>query len=314
MATKTVKIFKLRFKSGFHLDSQAYAYENSRWMIPSDTLFSAVCHTYRLLYGEKDLEDFLNGGDPSLRLSSCFPFKGNHYFFPAPMKDRALSGIDDKKQFKSALMPKEVFVDDLQGKLSLRQWASSLKAQAGLYREVERPRVMIDRITQRTNIFHFAETKYEEDAGLFFMASFEDDALETRVKAALRLLGEEGIGSDSTVGKGQFDMEEGSLSLEIPAPGEYYVLLSLYNPTEKEIGYLDANRSFYNTILRGGWIAAGGRNLRRRSVRMLTEGSVICYKGGSAPRGNMPVVLEDSYGLGHPVYRYGKVFCLPIIP
>ncbi len=317
MATETVKVYKLRFRSGFHLDSQAYAYENSRWMIPSDTLFSAICHAYNLLYGKKALESFLNRGNPGISLSSCFPFKGSQYFFPVPMKDRAFSELEDptlhKKLGKVALVSLEDFTDDLQGKLDLKHWASSLYSQDQLYLEAERPRVTIDRITQRTNIFHFAETKYEEGAGLYFMVDYEDETIEGKVKAALRLLGDEGIGSDSTVGKGQFELEEDSFSLEIPGNGEYYVLLSLYNPSAQEIPLLDASRSHYKMIVRGGWIAAGGRNLRRKSIRMLTEGSVICYKGGKSPKGNVPIVLEDDYGLGHPVYRYGKAFCLPII-
>ncbi|MCB9352685.1 MAG: type III-A CRISPR-associated RAMP protein Csm4 [Lewinellaceae bacterium] len=318
MATKTIKIYKFHFQSGFHLDSQAYAYENSRWMIPSDTLFSAICHTYNLLYGKKALEALINHGNPGISLSSCFPFKGSQYFFPVPMKDRNLPDLGDpalhKKLAKATLMPMESFAEDLRGKLDLKHWAISLESHSGLYQEVERPRVTIDRITQRTNIFHFAETQYKEEAGLYFMVDYEEKTLEEKVKAALRLLGDEGIGSDSTVGKGQFVLKEDSLSLEMPDPGEHYVSLSLYNPSAQEIVNLDASRSHYKMIVRGGWISAGGRNLRRRSVRMLTEGSVICYKGGKPPEGNVPIVLEDDYGLGHPVYRYGKAFCLPIIP
>lgn len=317
MPEHTFKVYKLHFRSGFHLDSQAYAYENSRWMIPSDTLFSAICHSLNLLYGPHTLEGLLNRGNPSFKLSSCFPFSGNHYFFPAPLKDRGFSGLNDgsshKKLVKAALMPMERFVEDLHGHLNVREWASALEDMDKLYKEVERPRVLVDRVNNQSSIFHFAETQYMAETGLFCLVDCEDQETENKLMAAFRLLGEEGIGSDSTVGKGQFRLESDELHVDLPEAVNHYVLLSLYNPSEAELLHLNASESFYRLIVRGGWIAAGGRDLRRKSLRMLTEGSVLRYNSEKPPEGNVPVVLEDNYGLDHPVYRYGKAFCLPII-
>ena len=309
MPKRKIKIYKLTFHSGFHLDSQAYAYENSRWMIPSDTLFSAICQCYLMLYGKESLEIMLNNGNPAFKISSCFPFKGKQYYFPTPMKSRSFS---DKKLLKASLMPLESFEQDLNAKVDIVAWEKSLLAINHLYSEVERPRVIVDRINNSSSIFHFVETQYDDNAGLYCMVDYDDSSLEKSMLAALRLLGEEGIGSDSTVGKGQFSVTEDELFIETPNKGEHYLLLSLYNPSDAEVPFLKPDDSYYKYIVRGGWITTGGRNLRRKSVRMLTEGSIVKYVAGKPPVGTMPVVLEDQFGLDHPVYRYGKAFCLPI--
>ena len=93
-------ICKLRFKGALHLGEREGWSEGSGTHIHSDTLFSAFCSGYLLLYGERRLkESLLEGfvsGNPPFLISSTFPFWRGEYFFPVP-KNQIPRGKEAKK-------------------------------------------------------------------------------------------------------------------------------------------------------------------------------------------------------------------------
>jgi CRISPR type III-A-associated RAMP protein Csm4 len=82
----------------------------------------------------------------------------------------------------------------------------------------------------------------------------------------------------------------------------YYLLLSLYHPTETEIQQQALAEARYRLLTRRGWIfSIADTGQRRRAVRMLAEGSLL-----SGPViGNIVDVTPPAYRQIHSVYRSG---------
>ncbi len=79
-------VYRLTFHSGFHLGARGVDLEESAEHIPSDTLFAALVDAALRTGG--GVEDFVapcQRGDPSLLLTSAFPFAGSVLFFPMPV-------------------------------------------------------------------------------------------------------------------------------------------------------------------------------------------------------------------------------------
>jgi CRISPR-associated protein Csm4 len=173
-----------------------------------------------------------------------------------------------------------------------------------------RLRVSVDRLGDgplEGLLFETSASELAPGCGMAVIAKVEPEA-EMMFKAALRLLGLEGVGAERTAGQGGFEVE----SVE-PFAGPGFgsgmrLLLSLYHPTREEVGAGVLSAGRYALLERGGWITApGAGSLRRRPVRMLAEGSVVGEAGG-LPMGDVVEVLEPrrEVGLRFPVFRDGR--------
>ena len=135
------------------------------------------------------------------------------------------------------------------------------------------------------------------------------------LKAAIMLLGEEGIGGDRTVGKGQFEptFTEYKGSLFNTNASSYFVTLSMYLPSKSEIqkGLLQGENVSYDIEKRGGWIYSDfAKSQRKRTVRMFQEGSVFKNTGREF-YGKVVNVAPESFKR-HPVFRNGLAFRINI--
>jgi len=93
--TEKTYLIKLDFQSPLHLGEPGAGMERTLTYIPSDTLFSALCNAWALIYGKGELEDLLQrfGQDAPFRLSSAFPrltIEGNGqqediFYLPKPL-------------------------------------------------------------------------------------------------------------------------------------------------------------------------------------------------------------------------------------
>src|SRR5829696_2567571 len=79
-------VAKLRMRAPLHVGSSTLGEENTHDYVPSDTLFSALCHAYLELYGREALEGLLARFDeePPFLISSAFPFFEDTLFTPFP--------------------------------------------------------------------------------------------------------------------------------------------------------------------------------------------------------------------------------------
>jgi len=176
------------------------------------------------------------------------------------------------------------------------------------------PKVAIDRNTHAANIYHTGFVQYQwesnQKSGLYFLIklSDEDKETESKLKASLRLLGEEGMGGERSNGAGRFEAEFLDLpplwSNVINFKSTHHALISLFwaNLT------LESAPSSYSLLERGGWITSSGKQLRRKNIRMFGEGSIF----KDIPQGQLADVTPDQFK-AYRVYRSGISLSLPII-
>ncbi len=126
-----------------------------------------------------------------------------------------------------------------------------------------------------------------------------DDALD-RFYAALRLLGDEGIGGERSCGAGHF-IDYETLDFDWGLSGPYQTNLALLSPQAEELSKIVS----YESLMRGGSYLTGENSDRQRkmSVRMILEGSV--FRGEMHGR-----LVEVAQKDGKPVYQNGLNFGL----
>ncbi len=327
--------YKLKFYSSFHIDSGTVVDGPSETFIHSDTLFSALVSAARKFYGDDVGLKFLQPN--SVILSSAFPYYKNELFLPKPLHfyPENLKEYEMIKVFKKA---KFLSKDHLQNILSNKEineeyfnndyildgcWRTVKnltsknkkedEEEDKIFRVQEVPHIVMDRITNQTQIFYKSEVYFNKNAGLWFIAEVENDLLQ-KFETVLRFLGDEGLGADRTTGKGLFEVEKISdFSLSNNTDADYFYLLSLYSPTKEEFQQIDPRKSFYDFTIRGGWVS--NNTLNRKNLRMFVEGSVLSIKNKQRPVGCIHKVLaKNDYpnDLKYDIYRSGQGIFIPI--
>ena len=171
------------------------------------------------------------------------------------------------------------------------------------------PRVAVDRVTNRSNIFQVGRTVFAEGCGLWMLADINREG--ALLEKLLDVISDEGIGGERSSGYGTFHWRR----IDAPAlPSadrtNHVMALSRYNPTpgEWEAGVLGAGAS-YELVDIGGWMAAPGLPAQRRKrVRLIEAGSVLVNTGPVTGRIVDVRPEYDQEGIGapaHPVYRSG---------
>lgn len=308
---------KLKFISSFHSGEREGFFESTDVYIHSDTFFSAFCYSYLLLYGENKLNELLNKfltDTPPFLISSAFPYWNNKLFFPVPLNQIPETDIKEIKKIK--FIEKDGFekllngnrIEEIYKKYTTIPYKNEKGEIQTPYEIVVNPRISIDRLSNSPgeNYFHFAEVFYKENSGLFFIVDFKDNSIEKEFMSTIRLLGDEGIGGDRTVGKGHYKIvSEEEINFILPTDTKYQISLSLYLPKEDEI--IDLQKGYYEIIERKGYIySVHCKSLRRKSVRMFKEGSVF----SKGKKGKIIDVTPEIYNT-HRIYRYGLSFPLP---
>ncbi|NMG09349.1 type III-A CRISPR-associated RAMP protein Csm4 [Brasilonema sp. UFV-L1] len=281
------------------------------------------------------------------RVSSTFIYRQNNehtiYYLPRPLKFpiNYPQGTEKELEFfktykKLNYLPLEVWQRWYQGEGFIDTDAEELIAetkgksqghlcQAGTFDykkafEIDQfPKIAVDRITRATNFYQtgFVQFQWEQNgndiqslSGLYFLLQFspEGEKLADNLKAALYLLGEEGLGGERSSGAGRFQVEW----LELPenwhnlvkfSAGTYHSLISLFWEPSLSDDFL--NNASYEIQERGGWIAEN--QVRRKMVRMFSEGSVFL----TPPQGKLVDVTPKDFKK-HCIYRSGISLSLPI--
>lgn len=181
-----------------------------------------------------------------------------------------------------------------------------------LFTELVTPRVSVLRENNHSQDFYFweesqvtvvARANYLWRPFLYFICRGD---VSTEVLAVVRLMAEEGLGGERSCGMGMLGrvVEEDWDASKLAGEGEYYVNISSVLPTPDEVEKL----IYYEFIDRAGFLySMYGRSLRKKRVRLLSEGSVFSGKVigriiDVSPRGFRQ----------HPVYLNGKAFLVPI--
>lgn len=318
-------VVKLSFHSPAHFGDGGTENEVSASWVHSDTVWGALIATW-FRFGldrEYDLAGRLDGPGPfPFAISSAFPYVGDRLYLPRPrgIGNQGLSG-ERKLAKETALLPLPLFAAWTAGRqVPADDVKEANRALSERIRTEMRARVVLDRVSHRSRIFHSAYTTFAPEAGLWFLLRLSEPNLQPLLERAVARLGEEGLGGDRSIGAGAFSAswmriagtEPGWAELLRPAgAGDRYCLLSLCNPVESEREALFTADSVLEVIERKGWSQTrGGQQCFRSPVRMLAEGSLL----GAEPTGRVvdvrPEALKQT--LAHPIWRSGIALAVPV--
>ena len=316
--------YHLNFRSPLHLGRRGVGLEATEISIPADTLFSAICQTWRTFYGEEHLTDFLTQYETGelFLLTSAFPFAGNIRLFPKPLIDLKVNADDERKKlkkvrflserrFRQIVNGEEIAFDpdDLinDGQLWIH---GDDKCPRTVWETEKRPRVTLDRQSSTSEIWHLGGVKFHKDCGLWFDAKFDTEETQTQIETILRVLGDTGIGGERSVGYGIFDLHSKPAEIESERETDRFVTLSPICPRDAdELNRLIQGDVGYTLEERSGWIgSAEGNGLRRQQVWMFGEGSVLAGNGRRV--GRLVDLKPDE--CPHPVWRYAYAWSIKI--
>jgi CRISPR type III-A-associated RAMP protein Csm4 len=261
---------------------------------------------------------------PQVRISSAFPYSGQHVFVPPP-RHTWPPGLPSKVRWKAArLVPLSLTPTLLREEdLDQERWAADPVSSCLLpvgkhgvsappFRIGLRATTPVDRITGTSSeAFTSACLEFTQGSGMWCLVAFDgDEARETwadRVRSAFRLLADSGVGGERSLGWGrsrspQFQDVDVDQFLSADA-GEAengntgYWLLSLFSPGPGD--HIDWRRGDYTVVTRSGRVEATGEF--KQSSRLIEEGSVVF--AGESPVGVARDVAPQ--GSPHPVYRSG---------
>ncbi len=328
------KIAKLYFKGPLALmDKKKDEFVKEVWKLPSDKLKGAMAYALDAL-GHK-VEDFWD----NVIVSSAFPFwdgEQTFYFFPKPMIKLPVKPSDNlqhaknikKIRFLEKMLFEKVINDEefdlyedaefLEGKKFIAPpGILNGKTKVHLMKSQAEGKIALGNIynvgSEAKPAPYFVSRTFfnPEKSGLYFL--FEGD--EEWVKKALDFFKGEGIGADKTYGNGELrDFKIDEMNLNIPEETNGHISLSKYIPAEDEIRTLLQSR--FSIGKYGGFIAgARNENLRhwsKQTVWMIDEGAFLASTG--KPNGKYVNVVdsESENALGHPVWREGRPFTIPV--
>ncbi len=325
-------VFKLKFVSPLHLaKGNTEYYDDSEEVLHSDSLMSALYACARTLSPSEPGEAFFN----QFRISSAFPFYKDELFFPRPMlrlpevKANYSSSKRSKLIKNLKFLGQSAFEQLISGKLDEIHPGNFIDLSQHFYSlstsEETKAEIIKSEIQQRVSIpadrtndptpYYVERLHFTQNAGLFFLTECSEESLPL-LRSALRLLGDQGIGTDKAVGNGQFGFQESQIDLAVPEVTNGCVCnLSLYCPIQEELTPEFIQNSSYQLIKRGGYLASPSNienmSLRKKSVYFFTEGSVFY-----ADRliGKLIDLKPDTPLVNHPVWREGRPLFIPVKP
>ncbi len=325
---------KLRFVSPLHLGRGLETdYGKTETVLHSDTLKSALYALGIQLFPdwEKTPALFFD----AFSISSCFPFAGSEYFFPKPFLKRKLEfsasseHLQAKKSKRIDFLSKTVFEKFIKQEIiqidekCLSPDGSFVFENSGNSKVIFKTEVQ-QRVTvpaegsSETNTYYVDRLFINADCGLFFLAQFHNETIRNQVIAVLKLLGDQGVGTDKSVGNGQFifdqqkDVEK--LTIETGTSLKRWIALGLYLPEKSSFEKFDLNSSTWQLIKRGGYMG-GSRDfsflgIRKKNIFMFSEASV--FVSNEEPAGKLIDLKPDWDKPMHPVLRDGRPLFLAV--
>ncbi len=322
----------LKMLAPLHLGEHGIGLEATSTFPRSDTLFSALCFAWAAIFGEDSLRALLEAfreGSPPFLISSAFPFYGTIRFYPRPLLRPKLEADAAERVKDTRWVSEGIFKFWLDGvdlssfakpdNLKDDMWllpeeARSLKGGTEvltLYVRENVARVTIDRVTSASNLYYVGQVRFPRKGGLFCYAASNDEETLEKLREALEYLGEQGIGGERSLGYGRFTLSAWDVVQEWSHEGERFVTLSLYHPTEAEVGAgALGGGAAYRLVRREGFVTSPHWHgpVRRRAVYMLEEGSVVA-KTAHKVYGHLVDVTPGALRMvAHRVYRYGFAF------
>jgi len=298
-------------------------------IIHSDTLFSAMVNCYIKLYGNENVEKFIE----TIRVSSVFMGldlgEERLYFLPKPAIEPLYLESSDrdkvKKWKKIKFLSKEIFEKLLAGELTndYEKW-NDIALTRKEYDKLKVSSLFGDDFKKINYVNKYVEAKNTlnrysgKSENLFFTEVVEFQSLgkitpffyffieevSSEIMTSLRLMADEGLGGKRSTGKGILkSVKKAELNLEINY--EKYISLSLTFPKDIKEARSAEN---YDFVKRGGFVYyGGGTGWRKKRIRMYDIGSVFSEKVEGQ---NVESVININGDGEKKIYHYGKPFMI----
>ncbi|GCD77995.1 hypothetical protein JCM31826_14770 [Thermaurantimonas aggregans] len=348
---RTYKAIHLHIHGPLHIGVINDVQDEMQEFWGSDAIKSALAACALSLDLVSDVKEFLD----AFKVSSAFYFlqHQNSYvqFFPRPIFPGVIhlgksDDITHRKKAKKIQWIDKGYYEKLlsEGKLQLSDSDKILFEKFLTTKDIElnpKPyegepvyetddeRVSIGPIyTEQGDPYYFRRRYFHSQIGLYFLYEGNDKTLDETIVPALRLLADEGIGSDRSVGGGWFEFDPSKdivdLEIQLPKSAIGYVALGKYCPTREELTLADLEQSAYQITRRGGYISSPGteelRNKLKRTIYMMEEGSFLATN--DKPIGKCVDLKPDTEDLRkalpgdafermHPVWRDGRPIFFP---
>ncbi len=313
-----------------------------RTPLRSDTLFGIICWGIRIIWDEKKLLETLKQfkeKNPPFIISSAFPFaKVNNkisYFFPKPFfkpfklnpEELNPETMSDFKRYKKIkFLPYEIFLNLIQNKITEKDFFLNYRKEwrnysSALYNNIIVMHNSIDRLSGSTlkegGLFMSEDTFYLTNNGLFFLVEIYNDEYESVLKSVFSFLEHNGLGADSSTGKGNFKITiENFPGFPENKKSNRFITLSLYYPSNDERIFFseNINKLWYNTEQRKGKV--GGKlfvtnNIIKKRLMMFSEGSGFPEMNKQFYGEN--IIVKNVPTLPHKIFHYGYAFTVPSI-
>lgn len=342
-----LSIFRLSFPQGLLLSrGRPDSYEAPLPLLRADSLKSALLAAALPLFPELREPATSEAWLAGFTLSSGFPFATGlqgqvEYFFPKPQLH--LPAIEGLKQEEAGKPTKKIaWLGQRYFEQLLRDEGQSiatahlhdggrfvsekLAAATVVTRPHQQPHVFVPRGGGLDAVPYYTESLYfGPGAGLWFGVAYApatEATVRPRVEAALRLLTDQGLGTDKHLGRGHFTAQADTLILSVPAAPTHWLNLGPWCPTRAALPpeRLAAVHTAYGLTRHGGYLASPAQEdlvrLRKKSVYMFDEGSVFGRLPGEAdpPAGALHDLQPADFVLGHPVWRDGRPLWVGCVP
>ncbi len=299
------KIYKMVFQGAVHLGKQSL--EDGEFTFCADTLFSALCQE-ALKLGEDKLQAFYTyAKEGKLLLSDAFPYIGDTYYLPKPIKHLdTTDGKGDsaaKKAWKKlSYIPMEALDEYLRGDFDVLNMQAPDIGKLGSF---EMKVSAFVRGQEETLPYRVGTYYYHPGNGIYLIARY-DEPQKILLEELLENLSFSGIGGKRAAGMGRFTFYSRNVSSHLKkrleGEGSTYMSLSVSLPADEELeqALLGAE---YLVCKRSGFVASENyapEQMRKKDLYVLKAGSCFRnkYKGD---------IYDVSGRMGkHPVYRYAK--------
>ena len=294
------KIYKMIFKQGVHFGD--HSLEKSEITFQADTLFSALC--IEALKIDK-LDELLESvKENHLVFSDAFPYMGQEFFIPRPMKkiEQVVQSEDvtTRKKFKKLEYIQVSLLDKyIKGQYPINKGSDIKKLGIHVLKTSASIRGNEEALPYRVGIYRF-----KKENGLYIVVGYDSQEILDLFDELFEMLSLSGIGGKKNSGLGHFDLEIAELPKELNqrlnTKGEV-MTLSVSLPTEDELEeILDDSR--YLLVKRSGFIDSytySKEQRRKKDIYLFKSGSCFnkTYQGD---------IYNVSSGGSHPVYKYAK--------
>lgn len=298
------RLYRFAFQSAVHFGLRNL--DEGEYSCCADTLFSALCQE-ALKIGDNVLQEFYHyAKDGNLLLSDMFPYMGDAYYIPKPMKhiEPADNGGDSglKKAYKKLkYIPMDMLDIYLHGEYDVLNAPTleelgrfEMKAAASVRGESDPEPYRIG-----TYYYNFGN-------GLYVIIGYQEEKVLELSEKLLENLSFSGIGGKRASGLGRFGLFQGKLPENfcerLDKKGTRYMSLSVSLPTDEELEAILQDAE-YLLCKRSGFVASAQyapKQMRKKDLYVLKSGSCFTEKFC----GDIYDVSDK--GCGHPVYRYAK--------